>query len=90
MALLQEVDTKYEIHPVVILSILDHFTRRTNGDRVIGTLLGEQKEGLVEIKNSYPVPHKEEDEDIGVNIEFHKSMLELHRTVYPNDVVVGW
>jgi translation initiation factor 3 subunit F len=89
-SLLQDVETKYEIHPLVILSILDHYTRRASGDRVIGSLLGEQKEGVIEIKNSFPVPHKEGDEDIAVDVEFHKSMLELHRTVYPTDIVVGW
>lgn len=84
-------DCKYEIHPLVILSVLDQFSRRPNGvERVIGTLLGEQKEGLIEIKNSFPVPHKEGDEDIAVDVEFHKNMLDLHRTVYPNDAVVGW
>jgi hypothetical protein len=47
------------IHPVVIFSILDHYIRRPEGDRVIGTLVGSVNEGIIEIKSSFPVPHSE-------------------------------
>jgi hypothetical protein len=53
------------IHPVVLLSILDHHVRRPqNNARVIGTLVGEYKEGLVDIRNCFAVPH-EEGENVG-------------------------
>jgi hypothetical protein len=49
-----------KVHPVVIFNILDHFIRRTEGqDRVIGTLLGVNVEGVIEIRNCFPVPHTE-------------------------------
>jgi translation initiation factor 3 subunit F len=49
-----------KVHPVVIFNILDHFIRRTEGqDRVIGTLLGVNVEGTIEIRNCFPVPHTE-------------------------------
>jgi translation initiation factor 3 subunit F len=57
-------NTSCHIHPVVIMSILDHYTRKSkNGERVIGTLLGlVSAEGIVEIRSSFPVPHSEGEE----------------------------
>lgn len=48
------------VHPVVIFNILDQFLRRSEGqDRVIGTLLGLNVDGVIEIRNCFPVPHTE-------------------------------
>ena len=33
-------------------------------ERVIGTLLGEENDGVVEIKNCFPVPHTEVAEEV--------------------------
>ena len=82
---------KYQIHPVVILNILDHFSRRsTDQNRVIGALLGEYKEGFIEIKNCFPVRHTETVDEVSVDIDFYKTMFDLHHRVYPNDAVIGW
>jgi translation initiation factor 3 subunit F len=77
------------IHPVVLFDILDHFIRRTDGQRVIGTLTGVLSEGYVEIKNCFPVPHTE-GEQVGVDMEFHHNQFELHKRVSPKEVIVGW
>lgn len=51
------------IQPMVIYNILDHFIRRNeNQFRVIGTLVGTINDGIVEVRNSYPVPHTETDQ----------------------------
>lgn len=52
------------VHPVVVFTILDQYRRRNaDQDRVIGTLLGNiTADGIVEIKNSYQVPHQEKDQ----------------------------
>lgn len=97
----QELNTKattttsntlqYQIHPVVAINILDHYSRRSQDQsRVIGALLGEYKEGSIEIKNCFPVKHAETEEEVTVDIEFFRTMYELHHRVYPNDVVLGW
>jgi len=79
-----------ELHPFVTLSILDHHLRRDNSiDRVIGALLGSIKEGVVTVKNCFPVPHKDEKE-IAVDMDFYRNMLRLHNQVYSNDRIVGW
>lgn len=59
------VDYSYKLHPVVVLSILDHYKRRPNNvTRVIGTLLGEKKGDVIYIKNSFPVPHQEDQQQV--------------------------
>jgi len=81
--------TLCKIHPIVIFNILDHYIRRNEDHRVIGTLIGYVNEGVVEIKNSFPVPHTE-GEQVGVDMEFHHNMLQLHHKVSPKEVIVGW
>jgi len=78
-----------KVHPVVILSILDHYIRRTEEHRVIGTLVGTVSDGVVEIKNCFPVPHTEGDQ-VGVDMEYHHNMIELHHKISPKEIIVGW
>jgi len=78
------------LHPVVVFSILDHFVRRNEGQtRVYGTLLGHNNDGVVEIKNSFAVPHSEGDK-VGFAQEFHKYTHERHLRANPQEMVVGW
>lgn len=80
-----------KVHPVVVFSILDHYARRgEKQDRVIGTLLGTlSSDGVVEIKNNFPVPHTE-NEQVAVDMEFHHNMHDLHSKTSPKEVIVGW
>jgi len=74
----------------VIFGILDHHSRRQDDqDRVIGTLVGYDVDGVIQIRNSFPVLHTE-GEQVGVDIPFHKTMLGLHRKVAPKEVLLGW
>jgi len=77
------------VHPVVIFSVLDHFIRRNEGHRVIGTLLGVINEGQIEVRSSFPVPHTEGDQ-LAVDMDFHTNMLDLHHKVSPKETIVGW
>jgi len=87
-----------KVQPLVIFNILDHFTRsgaegedgETKSTRVIGTLLGQIVDGVLEIKNSFPVPHTEGEEQLGVDMHFHKEMLKLHHQIAPKEVILGW
>lgn len=83
----------YEVHPVVVFSILDHYKRRTDGQhRVIGTLLGEVDEvtNVCHIKNCFPVPHQETEDDVALDLDYHTNMLRLNERVAPSEKVVGW
>ena len=53
------------VHPVVLFTVADAFTRRAAGmNRVIGTLLGSAKGGKVEVRQCYTVPHSETNEQV--------------------------
>jgi translation initiation factor 3 subunit F len=77
---------------VVYFGILDHYSRRSElQQRVIGTLLGTiNADGSVVISGCFPVPHNETDEQVAVDMEYHRTMFELHRQVNAQEVIVGW
>ena len=60
---------------------------------MIGTLLGTRSDdggSLINIENTYPVPHTESDEQVEVDMEFQKTMLQLHLRANPKEILVGW
>lgn len=81
-----------KLHPTVLFNICDSFIRRNDQqERVIGTLLGSiSADGTVEIRNSYAVPHSEQADQVAVDIDYNRTMYELHQRVNPKEVVVGW
>ncbi|EJD01517.1 Mov34-domain-containing protein [Fomitiporia mediterranea MF3/22] len=79
------------IHPVVLFTILDHYLRRTDDqERVIGTLLGTRTETEIEVHNCFAVLHSETSERVAVDMEYHRTMYDLHHKVHPKEVIVGW
>lgn len=79
------------IHPVALFSILDHYLRRTDAqERVIGTLLGTRTDTEIEVHNCFAVLHSETSEQVAVDMEYHRTMYELHHKVNPKEVIVGW
>tara|TARA_R110002050_G_scaffold59506_2_gene132936 strand:+ start:612 stop:917 length:306 start_codon:yes stop_codon:yes gene_type:complete len=78
------------VHPVVLFSVLDHYIRRKEDQhRVIGTLLGYVENGVVEVRNCFPVPHTETDQ-VAVDMVFHRNMFDLHQKANRKEVIVGW
>lgn len=50
---------------MVLFSVLDHYLRRPeNQKRVIGTLLGTVSANVVEVTNSFAVPHLEKNDEV--------------------------
>ncbi|KAI0832664.1 Mov34-domain-containing protein [Trametes gibbosa] len=84
--------TSVTVHPVALFSILDHFLRRNDKqDRVIGTLLGTRSEnGEVEVRSSFAVLHSETADQVAVDMDYHRTMFDLHHKVSPKEVIVGW
>eukprot|EP00559_Dactyliosolen_fragilissimus_P001117 CAMPEP_0184862302 /NCGR_PEP_ID=MMETSP0580-20130426/6774_1 /TAXON_ID=1118495 /ORGANISM="Dactyliosolen fragilissimus" /LENGTH=357 /DNA_ID=CAMNT_0027360089 /DNA_START=544 /DNA_END=1617 /DNA_ORIENTATION=- len=84
------------VHPIVLLSILDHHARRQEGSgRVIGTLLGRRDGDKVEITNCFAVPHAEEGTyesgfDVSIGKVFNQQMLALHLRTNRTETVMGW
>jgi translation initiation factor 3 subunit F len=79
------------VHPLVLLSVLDHHTRRQEGaGRVIGTLLGRRDGTKVEVTNCFAVPHAERGDEVAIGKDFNRQMLALHLRANPKETVVGW
>ncbi|KAI5818792.1 maintenance of mitochondrial structure and function-domain-containing protein [Pyronema omphalodes] len=81
------------IHTQALFSILDHSLRRNlDQERVIGTLLGVRSDDgtEVEIRNCFGVGHNESQEQVEVDMDYHKAMLALHLKANPREVLVGW
>jgi len=82
------------VQPQAILSILDHSTRRPpDQTRVIGTLLGTRSDAddsTITIHSSFAVGHTETTDQVEVDMEYQKTMLDLHKKGNPKEVLVGW
>ena len=82
---------RVNVEPVVLFNIVDHFSRRDQGqDFVVGTLLGTEENGVVTVSSCFPVPHTEVEEQIALNSNFHTQMLALQQRITPKQKVVGW
>lgn len=84
---------RVEVSPIVLFSIVSNYVRRdADQQRVIGTLLGRVNNAdmVIEVTGSFPVPHNETEEQVAVDMEFHKQMCELHAQTNSKEVIVGW
>jgi len=84
---------RVEVAPIVLFSIVSNYVRRESDQhRVIGTLLGRvnTNEMVIEVTGSFPVPHNETEDQVAVDMEFHKQMCELHAQTNAKEVIVGW
>jgi len=91
-------------HPLVLVTILDSYSRRPSGShRVIGTLLGTTSprphtlpDGTVTIKdhieitNAFQVPHEEGKGGVAIGKDFNRQMLGLCTRVNSKERIVGW
>jgi translation initiation factor 3 subunit F len=86
-----DIVTKVNVHPLVLLHVLDHHTRRQEASgRVIGTLLGRRDGKKVEVTNCFAVPHAERGDEVAIGKDFNKQMLALHLRANKKETVVGW
>jgi len=81
-------ETCVVVHPLAILHVLDHHSRRQEG-RVIGTLLGRRDGNKVIVTNCFAVPHAERGDEVAIGKDFNKKMLALHMRS-SKEAVVGW
>eukprot|EP00792_Barthelona_sp_PAP020_P004861 TRINITY_DN2384_c0_g1_i2.p1 TRINITY_DN2384_c0_g1~~TRINITY_DN2384_c0_g1_i2.p1 ORF type:complete len:289 (+),score=95.08 TRINITY_DN2384_c0_g1_i2:57-923(+) len=88
--------TKVLVHPVVLLSIVDHFHRVAESEeqRVVGVLLGNVSvDGVVDVSNSYAVPFSEDPQDHAIwylDHDYVKTMFDMFRKVSRKEEIVGW
>nr|CAD7404208.1 unnamed protein product [Timema cristinae]CAD7426937.1 unnamed protein product [Timema monikensis] len=94
----QEVATsKVVVHPLVLLSVVDHFTRMGkigNQKRVVGVLLGSWRaKGILDVSNSFAVPFDEDDKDKSVwflDHDYLENMYGMFKKVNAREKIVGW
>ena len=88
---------KVIVHPLVLLSVVDHFNRMGkvgNQKRVVGLLLGcWRSKGLIDVSNSFAVPFDEDDKDKSVwflDHDYLENMYGMFKKVNARERVVGW
>jgi len=91
------VVNKVIVHPLVLLSVVDHFNRMGkigNQKRVVGVLLGcWRQKGVLDVSNSFAVPFDEDDKDKAVwflDHDYLDSMYGMFKKVNARERVVGW
>lgn len=88
-------DKQVVVHPLVLLSIVDHYNRVAKGTskRVVGTLIGEMSAGNIHVTNSFAVPFEEDPRDPTVwflDHNYHESLFAMFKKVNAKERVVGW
>ena len=82
------IDVK--IHPTVLFSIIDSYERRNEKmTRVVGTLLGTNIQGNIEVTDCFVVPHRDGDE-VALDVEFARNSMTAYKKINPAVVIVGW
>merc|ERR1712166_1530965 len=90
-----KVATSVIVHPLVLLSTVDHYSRGGGGPRkrVMGVLLGDVSKGVVDVTNSFAVPFDEDDKHKGtwfVDHDFLETMYSMFSKVAAKEKIVGW
>jgi len=83
------------LHPAVIVSITDHFTRARSNlkvakPRVVGGLVGTQKGRTIEIHSAYELLHDVVDGVIVFNLDFLQKKQKLLTEVEEEFLFLGW
>ncbi|KAL2887527.1 Eukaryotic translation initiation factor 3 subunit F [Ceratocystis lukuohia] len=84
------------IQSQAVLSILDHALRRdidnNQTTRGIGALVGSRSEdgSEVEVRSTFAIPHKENADQVEMDLEYQKHMLALTLKASPRDSLLGW
>ncbi|CAB3408503.1 unnamed protein product [Caenorhabditis bovis] len=89
--------SKVTVHPLVLLSVVDHFNRVSktqNVKRVVGVLLGSmKKDKTLDIGNSFAVPFDEDEKDKNtwfLDMDYLESMYGMFYKVAAKEKIVGW
>lgn len=97
MPAVEVATTKVVVHPLVLLSVVDHFNRMGkigNQKRVVGVLLGCWRgKGVLDVSNSFAVPFDEDDKDKSVwflDHDYLENMYGMFKKVNAREKVVGW
>lgn len=85
-----------KLHPIALLSIVDHFERsvgKKRNKRALGVLLGERNNGILDVTNSYAIPFDEAPGDDGVfylDHNYHETMFRMFKKINIKETILGW
>jgi 26S proteasome regulatory subunit N8 len=89
--------SKVIVHPLVLLNVVDHYSRVSKVGavkRVVGILLGSwQTKDVLDVSNSFAVPFDEDDKDPNVwflDNDYLASMYTMFKKVNAKEKIVGW
>lgn len=88
--------SKVVVHPLVLLSVVDHFNRMKkigSIKRVVGVLLGSNRQGVLDVSNSFAVPFDEDDREADVwflDHDYLENMYGMFKKVNAREKIVGW
>ena len=92
-----DTGTKVTVHPLVLLSVVDHFNRMSkigNQKRVVGVLLGSwSTKNELDISNSFAVPFDEDEKDPTVwflDHQYLEQMYAMFKKVNAKERILGW
>lgn len=87
-------DDAVNLHPLVVMSIADHYTREKiqfKRDRVFGAIFGTQTGREVNILECFGIAYAEDKkETLGMQLEGFEADMKLFEEVYPNYECLGW
>lgn len=96
MALSKNKLEKVVVHPLVLLSVTDHYTRvgKTGAGRVVGILLGKWLFGgkELDVSNSFALPFDEDQKDANIwflDHDYLDSMFTVSKILYVS-VILKW
>jgi 26S proteasome regulatory subunit N8 len=85
---------KVIIHPLVLLSTVDHFNRvaKDTRKRVVGVLLGSIRKGEVDVTNSFAVPFEEEEKNSiwFLDHNYMENMASMFRKINAKENIIGF
>lgn len=86
---------KVTVAPLVLLSVLDHYNRMATDSsrRVVGVILGDVRNGVVRVSNSFAVPFEEDTKQADVWFLDHnyiEGMQEMFKKVNAREKLIGW
>jgi len=92
----KDVIEKVVVHPLVLLSVVDHFNRMSktgNTKRVTGILLGSVRDKILDVANSFAIPFDEDDKDPTVwylDHDYLENMYNMFKKVNAKERIIGW
>jgi 26S proteasome regulatory subunit N8 len=83
------------VSPLVLLSVVDHYNRvaKDSKKRVVGVVLGDSNDDIINVTNSYAIPFEEDEKNPGVWFLDHNyidSMGEMFKKINAKEKLVGW